>query len=44
MIEIIYCYDINLENNNGLDFSDLLEKLLVLIKHKKYLANFIQNK
>lgn len=44
MIEIFYWYNINLENNGNLDFDNLLEKSLILVKCRKYLADFIQNK
>lgn len=43
-MEIFYWYDINLENNNGLDFGNQLEKLLVLVKRRKYWVDFIQDK
>lgn len=36
--------NINLENDECLDFGDLLEKSLVLVKHRKYLAGFIRDK
>lgn len=44
MIEIFYQYDINLKDDNDLDFGDLLEKALVLIKRRKFLADFINDK
>lgn len=44
LMEIFYRYDINLEDDDGLDFEDLLEKALVLIKRRKYLADFIGDK
>lgn len=44
MIEIFYQHNINPEDDNGLDFEDLLEKTLVLVRRKKYLADFIWDK
>lgn len=44
MTKIFYQYDINLEDNNGLDFSNLPKNLLVLVKCRKYLADFIKDK
>lgn len=41
MIEIFYCYDIDLKDNNSLDFEDVLEKVFVLLKCSKCLADFI---
>ncbi len=43
-MEIFYRYDIDLEDNNSLDFNDILEKALVLVKHSKCLADFIRDK
>lgn len=34
----------DLEDDNGLDFGNLLEKSLVLIKRRKFLADFMQDK
>ena len=44
VMEIFYWYDIDLEDDNRLDFEDLLEKALVLAKRRKYLADFIRDK
>ena len=44
MIEIFCWHDIDLEDENGLDFEDLLEKALAIVRHKKILADFIQDK
>ncbi len=44
VMEIFYQYDIDLEDNNGLDLVDLLEKALVLVKHRKCLVDFIRDK
>lgn len=44
MTEIFYRCDIDLETDDGPDFWDLLEKALVLVKHRKFLADFIQDK
>lgn len=43
-MEIFYRYDIDLEDDDGLDFGDLLEKALVLVKRRKYLVDFIRDK
>ena len=43
-MEIFYRYDIDLEDDDGLDFGDLLEKALVLVRRRKYLADFIREK
>lgn len=43
-MEIFYRYDINLEDDNSLDFENLLEKKLVLVKRKNFLADFIWDK
>ncbi len=43
-MEIFYWYNIDLENNDDLDFGDLLEKVLVLVKRKNFLADFIRDK
>ncbi len=42
-MEIFYRYDIDLEDDDSLDFDDVLEKALVLVKRSKYLADFIQD-
>lgn len=44
VMEIFYWYDIDLEDDNRLDFEDLLEKALVLVKRRKYPADFIRDK
>ncbi len=41
VMEIFYWYDIDLEDDNSLDFDDILEKALVLVKRSNYLADFI---
>lgn len=43
-MEIFYRFDIDLEDDDGLEFGDLLEKALVLIKRRKYLVNLIRDK
>ena len=43
-MEIFYWYDIDLENDNSLDFDDVLEKALVLVKCSKYHEDFIRDK
>ena len=43
-MEIFYRYVIDLEDDDSLDFGDLLEKALVLVKRRKYLADFIRHK
>ncbi len=44
VMEIFYRHDIDLEDDDSLDFEDLLEKALVKIRRRKYLADFIQDK
>ena len=44
LTEIFYRYDIDLEDDNGIDFDDLLEKSLVLIGCRKRLADFTKEK
>ena len=44
VMEIFYRCDIDLEDDNGLDFEDLLEKPLVVVKGRKFLVDFIQDK
>lgn len=44
VMKIFYQYDIDLEDDDSLDFGNLLEKLLILVKRKKYLADFIKDK
>ncbi len=43
-MEIFYQYDIDLEDNDGLDLVDLLKKALILVKHKNYRVDFIRDK
>ena len=44
VIEIFCRHDIDLEDDDGLDFEDLLEKALAIVRRKKILANSIQDK
>ncbi|MCJ1348040.1 hypothetical protein MMC31_006271 [Peltigera leucophlebia] len=44
VMDIFYRYNIDLEDDDDLDFEDLLEKALVLVKRRKYLADFIRDK
>ena len=44
VMEIFHRHDIDLEDNDNLDFEDLLEKALVIVKRRKFLADFIQDK
>lgn len=44
VMEIFYRHDTDLEDDDGLNFEDLLEKVLVLVKRRNYLADFIRNK
>ena len=44
VMEIFHRHDIDLEDDNSLDFEDLLKKTLVIVKRKKFLADFIQDK
>ena len=44
LTELFYRYDIDLEDEDDIDFDDLLEKALVLIRCKKWLADFIEEK
>lgn len=44
MIKIFHQYDIDLDDDNKLNFGDLLKNMLVFVKHLKFLADFIQNK
>ncbi len=44
LMEIFYQYDIDLEDDDSLDFEDVLEKALVLVKRRKFLADLIQDK
>ena len=39
VMEIFYRYDIDLEDDDSLDFGDLLEKALALVKRSKCLAD-----
>lgn len=40
LTEIFYYYNIDFEDN--INFNDLLKKILVFIRHEKWLADFIQ--
>lgn len=42
--EIFYRHDIDLEDDNGLDFGDLIEKVPIVAKRRKCLADFIGGK
>ncbi len=44
VIEIFYRLDIDLESDDGLNFEDLLERALVFVKCRKFLADFIRDK
>ncbi|MCJ1342812.1 hypothetical protein MMC31_001001 [Peltigera leucophlebia] len=44
VMEIFYRYDIDLEDDDGLDFGDVLEKTLVFFKRRKVLADFVRDK
>lgn len=44
MMEIFNRYGIYLEDDDSLDFEDLLEKAMVIIRYRKFLADFIQDK
>lgn len=44
VMEMFYCYDIDLEDDESLEFEYLLEKALLLVKRTKYLANFMRDK
>lgn len=41
LTEMFYRHDIDLEDDDGIDFDDLLKKVLVLIDCRKRLADFI---
>ncbi len=43
-MEIFYRYDIDLEDDGSLDFEDILEKALMLVKRSKCLADFIRDR
>lgn len=43
LMRTFYRYDIDLEDDNRLDFEDLLEKVLVLVKCRNRLAAFLQD-
>lgn len=40
--EILYRHGIDLKDYHSIDFEDLLEKALVLIRYKKWFADFIK--
>lgn len=42
LTEIFYCYNINFENDNNINFDNLLKKTLMFIRRIKCLANFIK--
>lgn len=42
-MEILYYYNVNLEENKNLDFENLIKMTLVFIKHSKCLTDFIYN-
>lgn len=44
VMEIFYRYDIDLEDDDSLDFENVLEKAIVLVKRSKCLADFIQDR
>lgn len=44
VIEIFCWHNIDLENDNSFDFEDLLEKTLVIVRCKKIMVDFIQDK
>ena len=44
VMEIFHQYDIDLEDDDSLDFGNLLEKALVLVKRRKFLADLLQDK
>lgn len=44
MMEIFYQYNINLKDNDSLNFEYLSEKALVLVKRRKFQADLLQNK
>lgn len=43
-MKIVYWYNINLKNNNNLNFEDLFIRILVIIRYKKFLVALIQSK
>lgn len=40
-MEIFHWYDINLENDDSLDFEDLLEIAVILVGRRKFLADLL---
>lgn len=42
-MEIFYCYDTDLEDDDSLDFGIYWKEMLVLVKRRKYLADFIRD-
>lgn len=44
VMDIFYRYDIDLEDDNSLDFEHVLEKALVMVQRSKCLADFIRNR
>lgn len=44
LTEIFYCHDIDLEYEDGIEFDDLLEKALLLIRCRKWPADLTKEK
>ena len=44
VMEIFYRYDIDLEDDDSLDFEDLLKKALVIVRRGKFLADLLQDR
>ena len=44
VMEIFYRYDIDLEDDDSLNFDDVLEKALILVKRSKCLEDFIRDR
>lgn len=44
LTEIFYRYDIDLEDDDSLDFEDLLKKALVIVRRGKFLADLLQDR
>lgn len=42
-MEIFYQYDVELKDDDSLDFGDFLEKARVLVKRRKFLADLFQD-
>ncbi len=43
-MEIFYQHDIDLEDDDSLDFEDLLKKALVIVRRRKFLADLLQDR